>query len=188
MGSNQPREIGGIIETEDRQHPRAVGGEGSHFRDILGAGSQDHKQHPQPKILAAEPVKHVKLVREHRGVRNVDFNRHQNPEILPVPDRDIGLHERAFQPQRLIQRGEIAFYFDALHSWTNELVEMNANKRGGPYCYPNSLIFIAKMLRFQFSIDYRSLEGILRSIGKWLGFEVPNYSTLYSRLGGLDAT
>jgi hypothetical protein len=63
---------------------------------------------------------------------------------------------------------------------------MNTNKRGHPFNYPNHLIFIAKMLRFQFSIDYRSLEGILRSIGKWLGFEVANESTLFSRLESID--
>jgi transposase len=88
--------------------------------------------------------------------------------------------------EKLVQRGEIAFYFDELFSWKEELALMNKNKRGHPFVYPNTLIFIAKLLRFQFTIAYRSLEGILRSIGKWLGFEVPDFSTLFSRLDKID--
>jgi len=88
--------------------------------------------------------------------------------------------------ERLVQRYEIAFYFDRLFSMTEELKQMNLNKRGRPFLYPNSLVFIAKLLKLQFNLAYRALEGILRSFGKWLNFNVPDYTTLFTRLDKID--
>lgn len=90
--------------------------------------------------------------------------------------------------EHLIKRGEILLYFEHLESWEEELKQMNRNKRGRPFKFPNSLIFVAKMLRFQYSIRYRQLEGFLRSLGQLLDFEVPSYSTLFKRLPEIDLT
>jgi hypothetical protein len=86
----------------------------------------------------------------------------------------------------LIQRGEIDYYLDLLESWEEELYKMNHKKAGRPYKYPNSLIFITKMLRFQFSIDYRSLQGVLRTLGRLFHFQVTNFSTIWTRLENID--
>jgi len=88
--------------------------------------------------------------------------------------------------KRLVQRGEIDFYFDFLASWKEELQILNQNKVGRPFKYPNSLVFIAKMLRLQFSIAYRTLEGVLRTLGKLLQFQVPDFSTIWARLDKID--
>lgn len=88
--------------------------------------------------------------------------------------------------ERLVQRGEIDIYLDFLASWAEELRIMNQNKKGHPFLYPNSLIFLAKMLRLQFSIDLRALEGLLRTLGKILHFQVPDFSTIWTRLGKID--
>lgn len=88
--------------------------------------------------------------------------------------------------EKLVQRGEIDFYLDFLTTWVEELRILNQNKVGRPFIYPNSLIFVAKMLRFQFSIDYRALEGLFRTLGKLLQFQVPDFSTLWTRLESID--
>ena len=88
--------------------------------------------------------------------------------------------------EKLVQRGEIDYYLDFLASWGEELHMMNQKKVGHPFKYPNSLISLAKMLRLQFSIDYRALEGILRTLGQLLHFQVPDFSTLWTRLDKID--
>ena len=88
--------------------------------------------------------------------------------------------------ERLIQRGEFDLFLDSLPSWEKELRDMNKNKRGASYKYPASLMLLAKLLRCQFNIPYRTLEGILRSLGKILGFDAPSYTTLFSRLSTVD--
>lgn len=105
---------------------------------------------------------------------------------LPKPSGKRKPRDWKIINEKLVQRGEIDYYLDFLSSWDEELQEMNRNKLGRPYEYPNSLIFVGKMLRFQFSIDYRSLEGLLRTLGKLLQFQVPDFSTIWARLNTID--
>jgi transposase len=105
---------------------------------------------------------------------------------LPKPSGKRKARNWKIINEKLVQRGEIDYYLDFLISWDEELLAMNQKKVGRPFEYPNSLIFIAKMLRLQFSMDYRSLEGVLRTLGRLVHFQVPDFSTIWARLDKID--
>jgi hypothetical protein len=88
--------------------------------------------------------------------------------------------------EKLIQRGDINFYLEALETWTEDLAVLNLEKSGHKYKYPPSIIFLACILRFMFHLPYRLLEGFLRTLGKQFGFPVPNYSTFQKRMIEID--
>lgn len=88
--------------------------------------------------------------------------------------------------EQLVKRGEYLLDFDWVCSWNDELIDMNENKVGRPYEYPNSLIrtqgiWHAKM------IPYRMIEGITRKL--YIIAQLPaynDYTTANRRVNKLD--
>ncbi len=46
----------------------------------------------------------------------------------------------------LVRRGEILLPLDIIDNWDKELGEMNRNKEGRPYKYPNSFIMLLAII------------------------------------------
>ena len=77
--------------------------------------------------------------------------------------------------QSLVRRGEILLGFDIIDSWDTELKEMNKDKVGEPFHYPNTFLLLlgyAKVYFFIFFIE--RLRGLhKRGHAKW---KVPSIS------------
>ena len=86
--------------------------------------------------------------------------------------------------QNLVQRGSTTFYLDikALRLIKN----FRSKSTGGrPKVFPLMLIHILIMLKIQYSLPYRALEGFARSIFKWL--TIPTYSLICKRAKDLGS-
>jgi hypothetical protein len=83
--------------------------------------------------------------------------------------------------EKLVQRGEITFYLESLETWTEDLCILNYDKSGHKYKFPLSIFFVAFILRLTYEIPYRALEGLLRTLGGFLDFSAPTYSTIQKR-------
>ena len=87
--------------------------------------------------------------------------------------------------QNLIKRGEIYINPVFLKSWIKEINEMNRNKLGKPYLYPNSMIEYLAILHCK-GFDFRSLQGILQVLSKKLiNFPVICYTQIQRRISKL---
>jgi hypothetical protein len=84
--------------------------------------------------------------------------------------------------EKLVQRGDITFYLDALETWTDDLTILNCHKRGHKYKFPSCVFFVACILRILFSMPFRLFEGFMRGIGCQIGFPIPHYSTIQKRM------
>jgi transposase len=80
-----------------------------------------------------------------------------------------------------VRRGEVVLDLSFLASWGEELEEMNANKRGRPFRFPRSLIRFIVFARYVWRLGLRQAEGLLRVLGTMLGFDAPDYTTLWRR-------
>jgi len=88
---------------------------------------------------------------------------------------------------KLIQRGEFYINPRFLSTWNHEIREMNHNKEGNPYLYPNSMIEFLAILHVK-SFDYRALEGILNALSpKFNNFPAISYTQICRRINRLDA-
>jgi hypothetical protein len=84
--------------------------------------------------------------------------------------------------ERNVRRGELIATMSWLHSWSDELKEMNANKRGRPFKFPSSLVRYVRLQRDIWHLSLRAAQGALRALGETLGFEAPDFTTLWKRL------
>jgi hypothetical protein len=83
---------------------------------------------------------------------------------------------------RLIKRGE--FYINPvfIETWLMEIKELNRNKVGQPYLYPQSLVRFLAILHAK-GFDYRALQGVMRALSKRLGsFPVISFSQIRRRI------
>jgi hypothetical protein len=87
--------------------------------------------------------------------------------------------------EELVLRVEFYFDFDFLDNWDNEIRDMNKNKVGHPYEYPNSLFeYLSPMYCF---LDSRKLEGALRKLSKYIiKLKSCDHSTICERLNKLN--
>ena len=88
--------------------------------------------------------------------------------------------------EQLVKRGEYFLDLDFVMNWDNELAQMNNNKIGAPYLFPNSLIELQAVWHAK-KTPYRMIEGITRDLEK-IGC-VPqhnNYSTTNRRVNKLS--
>ena len=87
--------------------------------------------------------------------------------------------------EELVRRGTFYLDFDWVKNWNRELKEMNENKVGAPYQYPESLIELQSLwLHFT---DLRGVEGITRQvveIGKLP--EYNDFSTISRRVNKMS--
>ena len=77
--------------------------------------------------------------------------------------------------ESLVRRGEILLDFDVIDNWDSELSEMNKNKEGRKFVYPDSFIKLLGYMRAYFHLPYRQTEGVVRE-------HALKYITIYSRL------
>jgi hypothetical protein len=63
--------------------------------------------------------------------------------------------------QSLVRRGEILIGFDVIDNWDAELKEMNKDKVGEPFHYPNTfLLLLLGYTKVYFHLPFRQTEGI----------------------------
>lgn len=89
--------------------------------------------------------------------------------------------------ERLVVRGEYLLDFDFVREgWRAELEEMNRNKRGRPFEFPNSLIELQAVWHAK-SVPYRMIEGMTRKVcGTAQIPDYNHYSTANRRVNKLD--
>lgn len=89
---------------------------------------------------------------------------------------------------QLVKRGEYLLDFDWVRNWNLELEEMNRNKVGRPYEYPNSLIKTQGVWHTH-RLPYRMIEGITMRLYEMAQLPACNdYTTVNRRVNKLDIT
>ena len=90
--------------------------------------------------------------------------------------------------ERLVKRGEYWLDIDFVKSWGAELAEMNKNKVGRPYGFPESLIKLQAHWRAK-GATFRDIEGTTRRIAKIANLpDYNHYSTACRRINKLSLT
>lgn len=87
--------------------------------------------------------------------------------------------------KELVLQGEFFFDLNFLENWDDELKEMNRNKRGSPYQYPNSLFYwLSPIYSF---LSSRKLEGSMNQLSKFIPkLKSCDHSTIIDRLNKLN--
>ncbi len=89
--------------------------------------------------------------------------------------------------QSLIRRGEILIGFDVIDNWETELKEMNKDKVGEPFHYPNTFLLLLGYAKVFFHLAYRQTEeGIAQGHAKGKVPSIPDYSTISRRINRLN--
>jgi len=88
--------------------------------------------------------------------------------------------------QSLVRCGEILLGFDVIDNWDTELKEMNKDKVGEPFHYPNTFLLLLGYAKVYFHLPYRQTEGITQAHAKGKVPSIPNYTTINRRINRLD--
>ncbi len=74
--------------------------------------------------------------------------------------------------QSLVRKGEILLGFDVINNCDTELKEMNKDKVGEPFHYPNTFLLLLGYAKAYFHLPYRQTEGIAQGqpMEKYLQF------------------
>ena len=88
--------------------------------------------------------------------------------------------------ESLVRRGEILLDFDVIDNWDYELSEMNKNKEGRKFVYPDSFIKLLGYMRAYFHLPYRQTEGVVREHAFNTLPSIPDYSNISRRINRLD--
>ena len=88
--------------------------------------------------------------------------------------------------QSLVRRGEILLGFDVINNWDTELKEMNKDKVGEPFHYPNTFLLLLGYAKAYFHLPYRQTEGIAQGHAKGKVPSIPDYTTINRRINRLD--
>jgi len=88
--------------------------------------------------------------------------------------------------ESLVKRGEVLLDFDVIDNWDNELEEMNKNKKGRKFVYPDSFIKLLGYMRAYFHLPYRQTEGVVREHASNTLTSIPDYSNISRRINRLD--
>jgi Transposase DDE domain len=88
--------------------------------------------------------------------------------------------------ESLVKRGEILLDFDVIDNWNTELIEMNMNKEGRKFVYPDSFIKLLGYIRVYFHLPYRQTEGVVQEHTSNTLPSIPNYSNISRRINRLD--
>jgi len=86
----------------------------------------------------------------------------------------------------LVRRGEILLGFDVINNWDDELKEMNKDKIGEPFHYPNTFLLLLGHAKAYFHLPYRQTEGIAQGHAKGKVPSIPDYTTINRRINKLD--
>jgi hypothetical protein len=88
--------------------------------------------------------------------------------------------------ESLIKRGEVLLDFDVIDKWDSELEEMNKDKEGRKFVYPDSFIKLLGYMRAYFHLPYRQTEGVVREHASNTLPSIPDYSNISRRINRLD--
>ena len=88
--------------------------------------------------------------------------------------------------QSLVRRGEILLGFDVINNWDTELKEMNKDKVGEPFHYPNTFLLLLGYAKAYFHLPYRQTEGIAQGHANGKVPSIPDYTTISRRINRLD--
>ena len=87
---------------------------------------------------------------------------------------------------KYIKEGELYLDFDFLRTWNKEVEELNKNKKGGQYQYPDSLIRFCSVQKAVLGLPYRQHQGLLYSLSKYVPLpSVISYSQIQRRVNEL---
>jgi hypothetical protein len=87
----------------------------------------------------------------------------------------------------LVRRGEILLGFDVIDNWDSELKEMNKDKVGEPFHYPNTFLLLLGYAKAYFHLPYRQTEGITQAHAKGkVPISIPDYTTINRRINKLN--
>ena len=75
--------------------------------------------------------------------------------------------------------------FDVIKNWDVELEEMNQDKVGEPFHYPNTFLILLGHAKAYFHLPYRQTEGIAQAHAKGKVPSIPNYTTINRRINRL---
>ena len=76
--------------------------------------------------------------------------------------------------------------FDVIDNWYIELEEMNKDKEGRKFVYPDSFIKLLGYMRAYFHLPYRQTEGVVREHASNTLPSIPDYSNISRRINKLD--
>ena len=89
--------------------------------------------------------------------------------------------------QSLVRRGEILLGFDVIDNWDTELKDMNKDKVGEPFHYPNTFVLLLGYAKVYFHLPYRQTEeGIAQGNAKCKVPSIPDYTTINRRINRLN--
>ena len=88
--------------------------------------------------------------------------------------------------QSLVRRGELLICFDVIDNWDSELKEMNKDKVGEPFHYPDTFLLLLGYAKAYFHLPYRQTEGIAQGHAKGKVPSIPHYTTINRRINRLD--
>jgi len=88
--------------------------------------------------------------------------------------------------QSLVRRGEILLGFDVIDNWDSELEEMNKDKVGEPFSYPDTFVLLLGYDKAYFHLPYRQTEGMAQGHAKGKLSSIPDYTTINRRINRLD--
>src|SRR3982751_854876 len=92
----------------------------------------------------------------------------------------------SYYNQFLVRRGEILLGFDVINNWDAELKEMNKDKIGEPFLYPNTFLILLGYAKVYFHLPYRQTEGIAQGHAKGKVPSIPDYTTISRRINKLN--
>jgi hypothetical protein len=62
--------------------------------------------------------------------------------------------------QSLVRRAELVIAFDVINNWDTDLKEMNKDKVGETFHYPDTFLLLLGYAKVCFHLPYRQTEGI----------------------------
>lgn len=70
--------------------------------------------------------------------------------------------------ESLVERGRVLFDLGFAKGWNDELKDMNKEKRGRPYEFPDSYIEFLSFFRVGLNVPYRVIEGMTEALSEYL--------------------
>ena len=88
--------------------------------------------------------------------------------------------------QSFVRRGDILLGFDIINNWDADLKEIDKNKAGEPFHYPDTFFLLLGYAKVYFHLSYRQTEGIAQGHTKSKVPSIPDYNTINRRINKLD--
>src|SRR6476659_5082214 len=89
--------------------------------------------------------------------------------------------------QYLVRRGEILIAFDVIDNLDTELKEMDKDKIGEPFHYPNTFLLLLGYAKAYFHLQYRQTEErIAQGHTRGKVPSISDYTTIKRRINRLD--